>query len=57
MATFAYTQGARSSAVLALGTLASGTYVMSAAIDLGASIPEDVTFEVELNAMCKHFHI
>lgn len=50
MATFTLAQGARSSAVLALGTLASATYVTSSAIDLGASIPLDVTFEVELNA-------
>lgn len=47
MATTTYTQGARSAAVLALGTLASATYVMSAAIDLGATIPFDVVFEVE----------
>ena len=50
MATFTLAQGARSSAVLALGTLASATYVTSSVIDLGASIPLDVTFEVELNA-------
>jgi len=50
MATFTLSQGSRSSAVLALGTLASATYVTSSAIDLGASIPLDVTFEVELNA-------
>ena len=48
--TFTRAQGARSAAVLALGTLASGTYIASSAIDLGAAIPEDVTFEVELNA-------
>lgn len=48
--TFTQAQGARSSAVLALGTLASGTYVCSSAIDLGSAIPMDVTFEVELNA-------
>ncbi len=42
-------QGARSSAVLALGTLAANTYVCSSAIDLGSSIPVDVTFEVECN--------
>lgn len=50
MATTTYAQGTRSSAVLALGTLASATYVASSAIDLGASIPHDVTFEVEANA-------
>lgn len=42
-------QGARSSSVLNLGTLASATYVCSSAIDLGATIPIDVTFEVECN--------
>ena len=49
MADTTYTQGTRSSAVLALGTLASATYVTSTAIDLGASIPFDVVFEVECN--------
>jgi hypothetical protein len=49
MATTTFTQGTRSSAVLALGTLASATYVTSSAIDLGASIPFDVVFEVECN--------
>lgn len=50
MATTTYAQGTRSSAVLALGTLASATYVASSGIDLGAAIPYDVTFEVEANA-------
>ncbi len=51
MATTAtYAQGTKSSAVLALGTLASATYVTSSAIDLGATIPMDVTFEMEANA-------
>ena len=50
MATMTYGQGTRSSAVLALGTLASATYVTSSAIDLGTTIPYDVTFEVEANA-------
>lgn len=49
MTAFTQAQGARSSAVLALGTLASGTYVCSSAIDLGAAIPLDVTFEMECN--------
>lgn len=49
MTTQTLAQGTRSSAVLALGTLASATYVCSSAIDLGASIPIDVTFEVECN--------
>src|SRR5687768_13002759 len=47
MATFTQAQGTRSASVLNLGTLAAGTYITSAAIDLGASIPLDVTFEVE----------
>ena len=50
MTTHTLAQGTRSSAVLALGTLANGTYVCSSAIDLGAAIPPDVTFEVEANA-------
>jgi hypothetical protein len=50
MTTQTLAQGTRSSAVLALGTLASATYVCSSAIDLGGSIPLDVTFEVEANA-------
>jgi hypothetical protein len=50
MTTHTLAQGTRSSAVLALGTLAAGTYVCSSAIDLGATIPLDVTFEVEANA-------
>lgn len=44
---FTLAQGARSSSVLNLGTLASSTYVASLAIDLGASLPLDVTFELE----------
>jgi hypothetical protein len=40
-------QGTLSSTVLNLGTLASGTYVCSSAIDLTAVIPLDVTFQVE----------
>ena len=47
MATFTQSQGTRSATVLNLGTLVSATYVTSSAIDLGASIPLDVTFEVE----------
>jgi hypothetical protein len=50
MSTHTLAQGSRSAAVLALGTLASGTYVCSSAIDLGAAIPVDVTFEIEANA-------
>ena len=44
------TQGTRTSAVLALGTLASATYVTSSAVDLGADVPLFITFEVEANA-------
>lgn len=47
MATFTQSQGTKSASVLNLGTLASATYIASAAIDLGASIPLDVNFEVE----------
>jgi hypothetical protein len=47
MTTHTLAQGTRSSTVLNLGTLASATYVTSTAIDLGAAIPIDVTFEVE----------
>lgn len=43
-------QGARSAAVLTAGTLAAGAYAVSGAIDLGAVIPLDVTFEVEADA-------
>jgi hypothetical protein len=50
MTTTTLAQGTRSSSVLNLGTLASATYVMSSAIDLGAAIPIDVTFEVEADA-------
>jgi hypothetical protein len=50
MGTATYAQGTRSSTVLNLGTLASATYITSSAIDLTASIPMDVTFEVEANA-------
>lgn len=47
MATFTQAQGSRSLAVLTMGTLAAGSYVTSSSIDLGTSIPLDVTFEVE----------
>jgi hypothetical protein len=40
-------QGTRSSSVFNLGTLGSGSYSTSSVIDLGATIPIDVTFEVE----------
>jgi len=47
MAIFTQTQGARSPSVLNLGTLGNAAYIASAAIDLGAAIPLDVTLEVE----------
>jgi len=43
-------QGTRSSLVLDLGTLAAGTYITTAAIDLGAAIPLDETIEVFADA-------
>lgn len=46
MTTFTQSQGTRTAA-LTLGTLAIGTYIASSAIDLGAAIPLDETFEVE----------
>ncbi|MCC2681222.1 MAG: hypothetical protein K0S36_786 [Nitrosospira multiformis] len=46
MATFTQAQSARS-VVLNLGTLASGTYITSSAIDLGPAIPLDITLEIE----------
>ena len=46
--TFTLAQGARSSALLTMGTLASATYTASSAIDLGATIPTDVTLEIEV---------
>jgi hypothetical protein len=48
--TTTYAQGTRSASILNFGTLASATYIASSAIDLGAAIPFDVTFEVEANA-------
>lgn len=46
MTVFTQAQGTRASA-LSLGTLASAAYIIGSAIDLGATIPLDVTFEVE----------
>lgn len=46
MASFTQSQGSRTE-VLDLQTLAAGNYVASTTIDLGPSIPLDVTFEVE----------
>lgn len=46
MATFTQSQGTRTQ-ILDLGTLASATFIASDAVDLGASIPLDATFEVE----------
>lgn len=50
MATFTLAQGSARTSLLSLGTLASATYITSSALDLTASIPLDVTFEVECNA-------
>lgn len=47
MAVFTQAQGSRSAPILSLGALASATYAASPVIDLGASIPLDVTLEVE----------
>jgi hypothetical protein len=47
MAVFTQAQGSRSAPVLSLGVLASATYAVSPGIDLGATIPLDVTLEVE----------
>ena len=47
MAIFTQAQGTKSASLLSLGTLASATYITSSAIDLGASIPLDATFELE----------
>ena len=47
MTTFTQTQGTKSASVLTMGALASAAFIASSAIDLGASIPLDVTFEVE----------
>ncbi|SEN71072.1 hypothetical protein SAMN05216404_106157 [Nitrosospira multiformis] len=46
MTTFTQSQGAKSGALVTMGALASDTYIASAAIDLGANIPLDSTFEV-----------
>ncbi len=45
---FTFAQSAKSSALLTMGTLASGTYIAGSAIDLGAAIPSDVTVQVEV---------
>ena len=47
MTTFTQAQGAKSSSALPMGTLAASNFLASATIDLGASMPLDVTFEVE----------
>jgi hypothetical protein len=46
MTTFTQSQGAKSAALVTMGTLAADTYIASAAIDLGANIPLDSTFEM-----------
>lgn len=45
MTIFTQAQGAKSAALLTMGTLGSDTYIASSSIDLGTSIPLDVTFE------------
>ena len=47
MTTFTQAQGARSSAVLVMGTLADDTFLASSTVDLGTGIPLDRTYEVE----------
>lgn len=47
MAITTLVQGARSAALVTMGSLANGNYIASANIDLGAAIPLDVTVEVE----------
>jgi len=49
MTTQTLAQSARSSSILSLGTLAAGYYIASSAIDLSATIPLDVTIELECN--------
>lgn len=46
MPTITQSQGAKSSAIVTMGTLGIDTYIASSAIDLGANIPLDVTFEM-----------
>lgn len=48
MTIFTFAQGARSSALLTMGALASGSYIASSAIDLSATIPSDVSIEIEV---------
>lgn len=50
MTTHNLAQGARSSSLLTAGTLAAATYIAGSTIDLGASVPLMITFEVEANA-------
>ena len=49
MTTHTLAQGARTSSLLSLGTLASATYVTSSAIDLGATIPLYFTLQADCN--------
>lgn len=49
MAELTYVQGARGSSVLNLGTLASGTYIGTGSMDLGANIKHDHIVEVEFD--------
>lgn len=43
-------QGTRSASLLTMGTLANGTYITSAAVDLTVDIPLFVTLQVEADA-------
>lgn len=46
MAVHNLTQGARSSALVTMGTLANGTFIASGDIDLSADVPLAITLEV-----------
>lgn len=50
MTTHTLAQGTRTSSLLSAGTLAAGTYITGSAIDLGATVPLFITFQVEANA-------
>jgi hypothetical protein len=45
--TFTQAQGAISSSILSMGTLASATYIASSALDLTVALPLDKTIQVE----------
>ena len=46
MAVLSLDQGSKTAEIIALGTLASGTYIVSAALDLTDNIPLDLNIEV-----------